>query len=164
MPIIITGVLNTTELPLSWIPWLAFIVVAVGLPGCLIAGAMSREWGSARTAFVCLFISGLMCFIWPLIEGAPFWVIMFVLLLWGLTVIADSAQYSALAADSCPKEYLGGALAPMNSIGFFMTILSISLTTLLYPLIEGYVAWILLIGPVVGLWSMRRLVGGTLSQ
>lgn len=164
VPIIIAGVLQTAELSLSWIPWLAFIVVAIGLPGCLIAGAMSREWGSARTAFASLFISGLMCFIWPLIEGARFEVTMFILLLWGLTVIADSAQYSALAADSCPKEYLGSALALMNSIGFFMTVLSISLTTLLYPLIEDYVAWVLLIGPVVGLWSMRRLVSGPLSQ
>jgi hypothetical protein len=83
---------------------------------------------------------------------------MALLLVWGATVIADSAQYSALAAASCPKEYLGSALSLMNSIGFLMTIFSISLTTMLYSYIGNYVAWLMLPGPLVGLWSMRLLL------
>jgi hypothetical protein len=119
---------------------------------------MSREWGSAKTAFIMLLISGLICLLWPLIGGFSKWFLLLVLLIWGFTVIADSAQYSALAAQACPKEYVGSALALMNSIGFFMTAVSISLVTYLYPIIQSWVAWIMLLGPVIGLVSLVRLI------
>lgn len=158
VPVIVLAILQEAAWSASLVPWVSFIVVAVGMPACLIAGLASREWGSAITAYVMLLISGVICLIWPFVSQGPIMLVLVVLLLWGMTVIADSAQYSALAAAACPKEYLGSALALMNSIGFLMTVFSISFTTLLYSYIGNYVAWIMLLGPLVGLWSMRALL------
>ncbi|WP_293267365.1 MFS transporter [Neptunomonas sp.] len=158
LPVIVLATLEQASLSLYYAPWVSFIIVAIGMPGCLIAGLLSREWGSAKTAYLMLFISGIICFIWPFFAESSIVLVLFLLLLWGATVIADSAQYSALAAASCPKEYLGSALSLMNSIGFLMTIFSISLTTMLYSHIGNYVAWLMLPGPLVGLWSMRMLL------
>ncbi|SIS56826.1 MFS transporter [Neptunomonas antarctica] len=158
VPVLVLATLEQANWSVYLVPWVSFSIVAVGLPGCLLAGLLSREWGSARTAYLMLLVSGFVCLIWPFVAGGSILIVLFVLLLWGTTVIADSAQYSALAAASCPKEYLGSALSLMNSIGFFMTIFSISLTTMLYSHIGNYVAWIMLVGPLLGLWSMRILL------
>ncbi|WP_036551673.1 MFS transporter [Neptunomonas japonica] len=158
LPVIVLATLEQASFSLYYAPWVSFIIVAIGMPGCLIAGLLSREWGSAKTAYLMLFISGLICFIWPFFAESSLIIVLILLLVWGATVIADSAQYSALAAATCPKEYLGSALSLMNSIGFLMTIFSISLTTMLYSYIGNYVAWLMLPGPLVGLWSMRLLL------
>lgn len=158
VPVIVLSILEGVSWSGSLAPWISFVVVAVGMPACLIAGLASREWGSAITAYAMLLTSGVICLIWPFVAQGPLLLVLPVLLLWGMSVIADSAQYSALAAATCPKEYLGSALSLMNSIGFLMTVFSISLTTMLYAYIGNYVAWIMLLGPLVGLWVMKGLL------
>lgn len=158
VPVIVLSILDSVSWSASLAPWISFVIVAVGMPACLIAGLASRELGSAITAYAMLLTSGVICLIWPFVAQGPVLVVLLVLLLWGMTVIADSAQYSALAAATCPKEYLGSALSLMNSIGFLMTVFSISLTTMLYSYIGNFVAWIMLLGPLIGLWVMKGLV------
>lgn len=75
--------------------------------------------------------------------------------LWGMTVIADSPQFSALAAASAPRERAGSTLAVMNAVGFALTIPAISLTAALWSLQATWVVWWLLPGPLLGLWVMR---------
>ncbi len=137
---------------------MAFLIIAIGLLGCLFAGWLSHEWGSAKTAFAMLLISGVVCLLWPLVAETHVLLILLTLFIWGFTVIADSAQYSALAAQNCSKDYVGSALALMNSIGFLMTAISISLVTYLFPLMENSVSWVMLLGPLVGILSLRKLL------
>ena len=158
VPMFVISIFSVDQFSSHTVSWISFSIIGIGFFGCLVAGWMSREWGSAKTAFIMLLISGLICLLWPLIGGFSKWFLLLVLLIWGFTVIADSAQYSALAAQACPKEYVGSALALMNSIGFFMTAVSISLVTYLYPLIQSWVAWIMLLGPAIGLVSLVRLI------
>lgn len=138
-------------------PWVSFAVIALGLPGCVWAGRWSRRVGSARVAFVTLAISGTLCLAYPLLGGTSPWLLLALLGVWGLSVIADSAQFSALASAAAPPERLGAALAMMNAIGFGLTIPSIALVTALWASQGPWVVWWLLPGPVFGLIAMRGL-------
>jgi predicted MFS family arabinose efflux permease len=77
---------------------------------------------------------------------------------WGIFVISDSPQFSALAVRYCPPEYTGTALAVQNGIGFAITVGSIQLL----PWVAGFVGWrwafsFLTIGPFFGAYYMARL-------
>lgn len=132
-------------------------MIALGLPGCVLAGRWSRRIGSAKVAFVALAVSGTLCLLYPLLAGLSPGFLLALLALWGISVIADSAQFSALASASAPPERLGAALAMMNAIGFALTIPSIALVTSLWESQGPWVTWWLLPGPVVGLLTMRGL-------
>ena len=79
------------------------------------------------------------------------------MMLWGLFIAADSPQFSSLAARACPPEIVGGALALMNCIGFGLTIFAIEIVSTLWETWQFAVAWILLPGPIIGLYAMRHM-------
>jgi hypothetical protein len=81
------------------------------------------------------------------------------LLIWGVTVVGDSPQYSTLVARTAPKELIGTALTITNCIGFSITIISIQLIKHLDITgeIEHAMIWLAL-GPAFGLVSIFRLV------
>lgn len=132
---------------------LAFLAGGIG---CVLGGAVSHRWGSGRVAIIALMGSAGMCLAYPFLHELVYGLAIAGLLVWGFFVVADSPQFSALAAAACSKEDVGGALAFMNSIGFAISIVSIELVTRYWPLHGEYVAWILLPGPLFGLWAMRR--------
>ncbi|WP_346795753.1 MFS transporter [Halomonas sp. Bachu 37] len=135
--------------------WLSFAIIALGLPGCVLAGRWSRRAGSAHVACTALAVSGALCLVYPLLGSVSPWLLLGLLALWGISVIADSAQFSALASATAPQERLGAALAMMNAIGFGLTIPSIALVTSLWSSQQLAVLWWLLPGPVLGLVAMR---------
>jgi len=141
----------------AWIPWLSFTVIALGLAGCVGGGSLSRRLGSLWVARRALAASGLICLAYPLMTWLPPGLLLSLLALWGLTVIADSPQFSALAAASAPRERVGSTLAVMNAVGFALTIPAISLTTALWEVQGVWVLWWLLPGPILGLWVLRPL-------
>lgn len=157
VPFLVSRELERLSAPASLQPWLSFAVIALGLPGCVWAGRWSRNVGSARVAFVALLTSGLLCLVYPLLGSLSPWLLLALLGLWGVSVIADSAQFSALASAYAPAERLGAALAMMNAIGFGLTIPSIALVTALWSSQSLSVIWWLLPGPVLGLVAMRGL-------
>ena len=71
--------------------------------------------------------------------------------IWGISVIADSAQFSASVSELAPPERVGSALAIQTSVGFLLTVVSIQLL----PLMQSMIGWsgafaILALGPAFG--------------
>lgn len=131
---------------------LAFCVIAIGALGCLLGGVLSKGIGSARVAAGALALSGMSCLVFAMSwRELPAEALVVLLFVWGASVIADSPQFSALAAKSCPPELVGSALAILNSLGFAITVASIGVTAMLFEHIGLDAAWLLLPGPVLGL-------------
>lgn len=136
----------------------AFTVIAVGAVGCVGGGWLSRYTGSLFVARISLFGSGLMCLLFPVVMCLPGQehglIGELVLLAWGVLVAADSPQFSAMSAKACPPQAVGGALALQNGTGFLITIASIQLVGVLWPLLKVWTVWALLPGPILGLLAM----------
>lgn len=142
---------------------LSFLIISIGSLGCIIGGWWSQRIGSARTAAVALFASGCCCLFFPLIPEGASVLLLLLLLLWGTSVIADSPHFSALSAKACPPEIVGSALTLQNAIGFSITMVSIQLGTAIVDSLGAYTAWLLLPGPILGLWGLAPLWRHTLN-
>ena len=141
------------------IPLWAFCIIGVGALGCAGGGLLSLRVGSAPVAFAQLATSGLCCLFSPLFFYAPTPVFLAFMLVWGVTVIGDSPQFSALNAQNAPRELVGSALTIANCIGFTITIFSIQLLTWLASVANAaYLYLPLAIGPVFGLVALAPLV------
>ncbi len=159
-PLLLLAYAAEHEVSLDVSRW-SFAVIGIGFFGCALGGIVSARIGSARVATVQLAISGACCVLAPLAFAAPPALFLTFLLVWGLTVVGDSPQFSALNAANAPREYVGSALTVANSIGFLITVISIQLFAALLALIEiRYLFWLLVPGPLFGLWAMRPLLGG----
>ena len=143
---------GTTE-----ISGLSFLIIGIGCLGCIFGGWWSQSIGSARVAASALAASALCCAVFPLVASTtPAW-LMLVLLIWGATVIADSPHFSALSAKACPPDIVGSALTLQNALGFAITMVSIQIGTAVVDTWGVYTAWLLLPGPLFGLWGLSPL-------
>jgi MFS family permease len=137
----------------------SFVVIAVGALGCVGGGLVSLRAGSARVAAAQLAVSGACCIVSPLLLVAPPPLVLAFLVLWGIAVVGDSPQFSALNAANAPRESVGSALTIGNSIGFAITIGSIQLLNSLSDALPVHWLFLLLApGPVLGLLALRPLL------
>ncbi len=140
----------------------AFAVVAAGGIGSAVAGAVADRVGRTTTTIVALAISGTSAIVAGLLFGAPIAIVVLVSLVWGISVVADSAQFSSAVSELAPPGTAGSALSVQTAIGFTLTSVTILAVGVLDPTnADGWrLAWLLLaIGPVVGIAAMLRLRG-----
>ena len=137
--------------------WLAFAVVGVGALGCVSGGYWSQRVGSARVAATALALSAFCCTLYPWAANWAVWVQVALMLLWGASVVADSPHFSALSARACPPHSVGSALAFQNALGFAVTMVSIQWATSWVEAWGLHIAWLLLPGPLLGLWGLAPL-------
>ena len=141
---------------------LSFLIIAIGSIACIAGGYLSLKIGSAKVASTALFISGLCCFASPFIYQLPLYFFLGVLFIWGLAVIPDSPQFSTLVAQYAPQELRGTALTIYNSIGFFISTVSLIIIDRVFNS-TGFFSkentmLLLGLGALIGLPSMFRLL------
>ncbi|HEV8617549.1 MAG TPA: MFS transporter [Methylomirabilota bacterium] len=135
-----------------------FLVVALGALGCYAGGVASDRWGRTTLTIAAMALSGLCAALIGLTFGGPPLLTLVVAIVWGITVIADSAQFSTAITELSPPAYVGTALTTQTCVGFALTTLSIWLI----PPIVTAVGWrwafaSLAIGPALGVVAMARL-------
>jgi MFS family permease len=140
---------------------LAFLTIASGAGGSIVAGTLADRVGQARIAAWAMIVSGICCVTVGTLWTAPLPVLAVFVTLWGVAVVADSAQLSALVARYSPRDHVGTALTVQTCAGFLLTMASIRLM----PLIADAVGWrwtflALAPGPFLGALALRGLVGG----
>ena len=89
-------------------------------------------------------------------------VVVVVALIWGASVVADSAQFSSAVSELAPPGTAGSALSVQTAVGFTLTSVTILGVGLIDPTgADGWrLAWIILaLGPAVGIVAMLRLRG-----
>nr|WP_089877340.1 MFS transporter [Halogeometricum limi] len=137
---------------------LAFLTIAVGGVGATVAGRLADRVGRTAVTSVSMVVSGAASLLAGVVFGASLLVLTPFLLVWGVAIVADSAQFSAAVSELAESDYVGTALTLQTAVGFLLTIVSIQLV----PFVAGVVGWRwtfapLALGPLVGTVAMRRL-------
>ena len=135
-----------------------FAVIAVGALGCWVGGILGDRWGRTRTTALMMSLSGCCCILMGLLFGSSTWLLLVVGLVWGFTVVADSAQFSAMVTELADPTYVGTALTLQLAVGFVLT----GVTIWLIPVIAQAFGWrwvfvLLAPGPALGTLAMLRL-------
>jgi len=136
----------------------AFFVVAAGAISCVGAGILADKIGKAETTIIAMIGSGSAALVAAFAFSGPPWLLILVTLFWGATIIADSAQFSALIADVAPPESAGALMTLQTALGFALTIITVQAA----PFIAGIIGWpgffcVLGLGPFIGVIAMSRL-------
>lgn len=139
----------------------SFALIAIGGPGCWLGGWLSQRIGSRRVAMLGLIGSGTCCFLYPWASNLPTLALVLFLATWSTLAVIDSAHFSALSAKACPPQLLGTGLTLQNAIGFGISVISLIVLVPLWPVLQAWIAWLLLPGPAMGLWLLSRGVSDT---
>ena len=138
---------------------LTFAVIALGAPGSLIAGWMADRIGRCNTTALLLAASGTSAVLIGVFFNAHPALFIVIALIWGLTIVSDSAQFSAAVSELADQKFVGSTLAFQMSVGFTISTVSVWLVPQIVEL-TGSWRWTFLIlvpGPVFGAFSMLRL-------
>ena len=144
-------------------PWLSelltFVSIGVaGAIGCVLGGYYAEKIGRSRLTIIAMSVSACCAILIGFTYGQAIWITFIVSFIWGVSVIADSAQFSAAVTELSEVEYVGTAVTFQMSIGFMITIFSINLI----PVLQKQLGWewvfaILSIGPILGIIAMLKL-------
>lgn len=161
VPVMLAMNENTTHSGIN-LPLWSFIIIGIGCFSCIAGGYLSNKIGSAKVAFGSLLISGLCCFCSYLFINASVNLFLVFMIVWGITVISDSPQFSALVAQTVPSEVKGTALTFVTCIGFSITIGSIQLLNYICyksSYFSSHSSFLMLaLGALFGLPFMFRLI------
>ena len=135
-----------------------FLVMAAGAIGCLLAGLLADRIGRTLTTIGALLLSGGCALLIGFSVDAGPVVVIVIAAIWGMTVVADSAQFSAAMAELAEPRLIGTVLTLQTSLGFLLTAGSIWLIGHVADTVGWRYAFIVLaIGPLLGALSMMML-------
>jgi MFS family permease len=137
----------------------AFIAIGSGAVGCGLAGFVADRVGRARVAMWAMLCSAACAVLTLAAYGRAPWMLYVLIMLWGFSVVADSAQFSALVSEHAPRDHVGTALTLQTCLGFLLTMVTIELLPRVAERIGWQFASLLLVpGPLLGALAMARLV------
>jgi MFS family permease len=157
-PVMIRESLASRGSPRALAEAAAFLVIGAGAAGCVAAGLLADRIGRTVVTSWAMAISGSCCLTIGFLFGGSSWALLAVATIWGASVVADSAQFSACVTELADPPYMGTALTIQTCLGFLLTTATIELV----PILVGRVGWrwafaSLAPGPFLGVAAMLRL-------
>lgn len=136
----------------------SFVIIATGAAGAVAGGLMADRYGRTATAITAMVVSGTSAVVTGVLFGAAPAAVVAVAVVWGVSVVADSSQFSAGIAELTTDERVGSAVTLQHALGYLLGALSIQLV----PLVEDLGGWaaafsMLALGPLVGVIALARL-------
>jgi len=114
---------------------ITFATVAMGALGSLLGGLFADRLGRTTLTMLAMAVSGSCAATVGFLFGADPWLLTAVCLVWGFTVVADSAQFSASVAELASRELVGTMLTLQTALGFSLTLITIHLMPLAVELL-----------------------------
>jgi MFS family permease len=146
----------------------AALAIAIGAVGCIWAGLASDKLQDQREAvrvgqrskvtIIAMAVSAACCVLAAAAFRHPV-LLVGLSLIWGIAVIADSAQFSTIISEVSDRSYVGTALTCQTAVGFLLTAFVIRAMAA----IAGHYGWpvalaSMAVGPLLGIWAMSGLL------
>ena len=136
----------------------AFLAIGLGGVASIVGGYVADRIGKAHVTIIAMTVSGLAAVATAATFGGPPWITFLIVIIWGIAIVPDSPQFSALVADASPPEIAGSLMTFQTAIGFALTIFTVQIT----PYVVELTSWptvmvIMALGPAFGIWYMRKL-------
>ena len=136
----------------------AFATIGAGALGCVVAGLVADRVGRTTVTIVAMAVSGSCAASVGLLYGGAPWLLVTLCLVWGISIVADSAQFSASIAELADPARVGTMLTLQTALGFTLTLVTIHLLPYFVDAVGWRHAFVpLAIGPALGVWAMARL-------
>lgn len=141
-----------------WSGAATFLVIAAGAVGSMLGGRIADRMGRTTLTMAAMAISGLCAATVGFLYGGIPLLMVVLCLIWGATVVADSAQFSSCVIELADPRYIGTMLTMQTCIGFSLTLLTIHAL----PVFADHFGWQwamapLAIGPALGVVAMVLL-------
>jgi len=141
-----------------WAALATFATIGAGAVGSVAGGLFADRWGRTTLTMIAMTMSGGCALLVGFLFGGNPALLVLLCLVWGASIVADSAQFSASVAELSERPLVGTMLTVQTSMGFLLTLLTIQLI----PTLVDTVGWryafaFLAIGPAVGVAAMGRL-------
>jgi len=151
--------------PVFWAGAATFCVIAAGGIGSMAGGLFADRMGRTTLTIAAMTISGLCAATVGLLYGGLPLLMLILCIVWGITVVADSAQFSSCVIELADPRYVGTMLTMQTCIGFSLTLLTIHAL----PVFAGHFGWQwamapLAIGPALGVIAMAMLRADPASE
>jgi predicted MFS family arabinose efflux permease len=147
------------EEPALWSRLATFVVIGVGgAAGAVLGGVIADRIGRTALTIGAMAASGTCAIVIGFLFGAAPWLVFSFAFLWGVVVVADSAQFSASIAELSEPGTVGTMLTMQTSVGFLLTLATVHLVPTMVEAVGWQFAFAsLAIGPFFGVWAMARL-------
>ncbi|HEX9275995.1 MAG TPA: MFS transporter [Casimicrobiaceae bacterium] len=136
----------------------AFATIASGAVGCVAAGLLADRIGRTTVTIIAMAVSGSCAATIGFFYGGSPAALLCLCVIWGISIVADSAQFSASIAELADPARVGTMLTLQTALGFTLTLVTIHLLPHFVDAMGWRYAFVpLAIGPAVGVWAMARL-------
>ncbi|QNH05014.1 MFS transporter [Pseudomonas sp. B11D7D] len=131
--------------------WVAMLATLIGMPSSILGNELALRFGRQRWLIGVMLSSALLAAVVGLGAALPFWAMLGLILIYAVTVTADSASLTAGLVSVAPASHRGAAMALYSCTGFTGAFLG--------PLLFGMTLDVLGDELLLGWWAAFALMG-----